>query len=407
MTLPTRVERKIGSPRRARGFTLVELPAVSGSGRRRCRAFTLVELPAVSRPVRKRSGAFTLVELPAVSRPVRKRSGAFTLVELLVVIAIIGILVALLLPAVQAARAAARRAYCTNNLKQLALAMLNFESSFGKFPPGKIGCSRDNVPLAFDPGGACFGLGNPATNPNYGRDFSRGSGFLLILPQLEQQALYDTARPLDNDGLHNGIGWVGDPLLDEAVGTNLHALRCPDDVTEFDYCCPLSHWWNRFRPPRAITSYALMTGSLGPSGHDYARTYDNDGVFLFKKQVTARQITDGLSKTLFVGEVINGHKGETIARWAEAERYEDALRSAEHPINTPPYMPSGLVSAHGNNGSFSSNHAGGAIFAYGDGHTIFVNENIDIDTYHAMATREESLIDRFDQGVFNPPYPSN
>ena len=325
------------------------------------------------------------------------RHAAFTLVELLVVIAIIGVLVALLLPAVQAAREAARRAQCTNQLKQLGLAFLNFESTFGKFPPGKIGCNSF-IAAARGRGGACEGLSG-------GADFSRGSGFLLILPQLEQQALYDLAEPLADDGLHNPLG--NSPQRWEAAGTRLEALICPSDGTDHEFCCPESDWWNRFRNPQASTSYAMMMGTLGPSGDDYARVYDNDGVFFFKKWIEAREITDGLSHTIFIGEIIEGYKAETIGRWATAERYEDALRCAEHPVNTRPGLPEGLVSPNGHNGTFNSNHPGGVVFAYGDGHTIFVSENIDIDVYQAMATRDDSLIDRFDQGVFNPPYPSN
>ena len=92
-----------------------------------------------------------------------KRSG-FTLVELLVVIAIIGILVALLLPAVQAAREAARRSECVNNLKQIALAFHNHEDSFKEYPPGREGCD-----------GACSPTNGPGT-----------SGFVRILPPIEQ-----------------------------------------------------------------------------------------------------------------------------------------------------------------------------------------------------------------------------
>ena len=104
----------------------------------------------------------------STSRRTRNERG-FTLVELLVVIAIIGILIALLLPAVQAAREAARRSSCTNNLKQLALAMHNHESTYKEYPAGREGCD-----------GAC----NPKNGPGT-------SGFVYILPYIEQQNLYD------------------------------------------------------------------------------------------------------------------------------------------------------------------------------------------------------------------------
>ena len=104
----------------------------------------------------------------------RRRRPAFTLIELLVVISIIAVLIALLLPAVQAAREAARRAQCVNNLKQIGLALFNYENSIGAFPPGYIDYQN---------------------NPIYTPDLDMGPGWgwaAMLLPFLEQQPLYNS-----------------------------------------------------------------------------------------------------------------------------------------------------------------------------------------------------------------------
>jgi prepilin-type N-terminal cleavage/methylation domain-containing protein len=124
----------------------------------------------------------------------------FTLVELLVVIAIIGILVALLLPAIQSAREASRRSACGNNLKQLGVALHNYENTYKA------------LPIHYGQGGNA--AGTPYNNTNGGR-----SWFVAILPYIEQQALYDQITP----------GPLTDPANTTVAATKLPALLCPSD----------------------------------------------------------------------------------------------------------------------------------------------------------------------------------
>ena len=135
----------------------------------------------------------------------RSRTKGFTLIELLVVIAIIGVLVALLLPAVQAAREAARRAQCVNNLKQIGLALFNYESSISTFPPGYI-----------DP------QNNPINTPDL--DMGQGWGWAaMLLPFMEQQPLYSSIN------FSLGITTSNRRANSTAAVTSLAVFQCPSD----------------------------------------------------------------------------------------------------------------------------------------------------------------------------------
>ena len=195
------------------------------------------------------------------------RHRGFTLIELLVVIAIIAVLIALLLPAVQSARAAARRIQCTNNLKQLGLATLNYESTHGIFPPGQMKLT---------------------TKPPSGFTL-----FVNMLPFLEQQPLYN--------------GWNFSNAFDNLYGstarsaTIISALLCPADIipSESD---PERHQPNEWY---GITSYG---GNAGTQSHPFSAV-TSDGIFFYTgpaapsfNQVRIAGVTDGLSNTLFFGE---------------------------------------------------------------------------------------------------------
>jgi prepilin-type N-terminal cleavage/methylation domain-containing protein/prepilin-type processing-associated H-X9-DG protein len=305
----------------------------------------------------------------------RKRNG-FTLVELLVVIAIIGILVALLLPAVQAAREAARRNQCVNNLKNIALALLNYEDANGSLPPGTP--FFDNCPRS----GTLTSINN-----------HRISGFVLILPQLEESSLYDQYQLDKTPNV-----WMSDN-----TGNNWHRLPGREGLVEARpdvYVCPSEQSpaihenpdpgpiRNGLKP--ATGTYAFVTGTIGPPVAGVDAKCRNTGPFLYGKTITLRKIIDGLSKTMIVGEVIDPHTLISSNIWSFAARHADSMRTTTNPLNTPPGLGQVVGPAdgvtQGSNGAFASRHPGGGNFAFGDGHVEFLPEEIDMTTYQAMST---------------------
>lgn len=316
---------------------------------------------------------------------------AFTLVELLVVIAIIGVLVALLLPAVQAAREAARRAQCVNNLKQIGLAMLNYESSMGVLPAGRLGCDAVN-------NAACP---SPAEQLPL-------SGFWSILPYMENQSLYDRLDTSDPSkwirysperDTELNASWFADPLNTTVLSTVVAAYRCPSDSAEEQSTREADGKDYTF----ATGSYALVFGRMGPQpGPGYAGSpisatlkYGNTGPFVYKTGKELKQVEDGLSNTLFVGEASRGDTESGRNRWMLAARFVDTLRSTGVALNTPVEFSIGMPTTYGYHlsGSFRSDHPAGANFAFGDGHVVFLNEEVDLQVYGSLATIANNTFD--------------
>lgn len=332
---------------------------------------------------------------------INHRGRGFTLVELLVVIAIIGVLVALLLPAVQAAREAARRLQCVNNEKQIGLALLNYESTHKKFPAGRHGCDGTRE-------GLC-GTQLPI-------DRSAMSAFVKILPYLEQQPLYDILNSAGDQGLiiapweiiwpiRKGVDksipyedWAT-PELQKALNTRPEAFVCPSADS-----LPETQWelYNNaaFRP--ATGDYVLSMGHRGPTYQRQMKCVKmaNSGIFFYHFEIALRQIEDGTSNTFFGGEVVESHGLDSTNIWSRAERHLDSMRTADNPINWPlgeepaEYKRVGKGQAYNANGAFSSRHPGGANFVHADGHVDFISDDIDLETYQALATRaEQDLLD--------------
>jgi prepilin-type N-terminal cleavage/methylation domain-containing protein/prepilin-type processing-associated H-X9-DG protein len=316
-----------------------------------------------------------------------KRWSAFTLVELLVVIAIIGILVALLLPAIQAAREAARRMSCSNNLKQVGIAELNYESTYKRFPPARPGpdsTSSREVTAVGRPAG-------PRASGGKGYERSGASGFVLILPFMENQALYDQFGIKTTDGIWIASGFADGwrtPDKEKAIGTRPPVMVCPSSQTLPMTELPNYQSWSVVP---ATGTYAFCAGHRGINkfGVDACLVkHHNTGLHLYWTTVKMSKILDGTSKTFSVGEIVDGHTQSSSNMWTYTLRFADSYRVTEVALNTPPGVDASVAGDNPGsfNGAFASNHAGGAQFLYADGHVDFVSEDIDLDTYQNFST---------------------
>lgn len=314
----------------------------------------------------------------------KQRSLGFTLIELLVVIAIIAVLIALLLPAVQQAREAARRTQCKNNLKQLGLAIMNYESSYSILPPGWVAIQ-----------GFTYVNGTNSTNGTNGQ----GSwGWpALVLPFIDQSNLYNSLS-------------VGQDLrvaLDDTTKLKLMQQRYPAFLCASDLAPDVndqhtvSGLLNVERSVSTSNYVGWNSGSWGWLAGDTATPANRAGFFSMNSSTRLRDATDGLSNTILLGErmyktfksgactincgaaVIFGNQWNnnfSNSRRNPTYGNNGTLGEGEGAINS---IFTGNPTAPGNNCNAicgrgaASYHVGGAQFTFGDGSVRFISENID------------------------------
>jgi prepilin-type N-terminal cleavage/methylation domain-containing protein len=336
----------------------------------------------------------------------RGRSRGFTLVELLVVIAIIGVLVAMLLPAVQAAREAARRSQCSNNIKQLVLGMHNYESSIGVFPPG---CMHSALPR---PG---------RSGHSFGPSF-----YGLLLPYIEQTGLAGQIT-----WIGASPGYVGEASPSAGRDVNrapvlaaglIKVMRCPSSAG------PQSNGFE------TQAHYAGIAGCAEPTTFTESRvttvvvagqpTLQGGGGMLVPNQaIRFGDCLDGTSNTLFLGEM-SGRLERLIAGtysfptssgtdhgWLMGCRVAGTPPNLDpgnredddrcFGVNTIRYRPNqepfafqtfpGMASNVGANNPLSSQHPGGVLVGRGDGSVTYLTETLALETLKKLATRDDGL----------------
>jgi prepilin-type N-terminal cleavage/methylation domain-containing protein/prepilin-type processing-associated H-X9-DG protein len=334
----------------------------------------------------------------------------FTLIELLVVIAIIAVLIALLLPAVQSAREAARRAQCTNNLKQIGIALHNYVSSNGSLPIGSIYEAMSPVDCTY---------ANTGANP------LGWSLFTLILGYVEDQTIYNATNFNLSPGGHNYRGVDAGASNHTSMSATVGSYVCPSDFgfTPYPYGTGAGQSTNGY----SQGSYAGMVGTgdiwdwycgCPPStgGTCQGGVWPNgDGLFFNDFAVRIESITDGTSNTIAVGEFarFKNDPDQVFNEWQRAIAFLSAysnnttrpqgLASSAPRINAPfapdnlinygagswTFSPTGDVDAwcFTSNGvyalnlgqfGFRSQHPGGANFLFADGSVHFIKETINM-----------------------------
>ncbi|RUL88783.1 DUF1559 domain-containing protein [Tautonia sociabilis] len=332
----------------------------------------------------------------------RTRQG-FTLIELLVVIAIIGVLIALLLPAVQAAREAARRMQCTSNLKQLGIALHNYHDTLGRFPFGAIVAPPENYWVRIGVPGEHYRYSVPA----------------MLTPFLEQTSAYNA--------LNFDVPLIG-LTTNSAENTTIYSMRlalllCPSDEAR------------EVAPGFAPGSYMACAGS-GASNGGSAIHGAPDGTFYYNSGTTLAELRDGSSNTVLLSESLLGPGGFTIPKPEADDPATVQVEAAYVPIDqyvplTPedcrsPFRYSGVRNRSWVQGDFRSmlythftppnsrtydclrgsdygwktarsRHPGGVNALLGDGSVRFVRDTITPATWRALATRKGGEVIGADQ----------
>jgi prepilin-type N-terminal cleavage/methylation domain-containing protein len=336
---------------------------------------------------------------------------AFTLVELLVVIAIIGILVALLLPAIQAAREAARRAQCSNNLKNIALACVNFHDA-NKHLPYSISMWEEDKNRQ----GVWIGPPKGKMHPDNKGPGYNGKGWTVdILPQMEETAVYDAiTQGLKNTtgekkfliaGPTSGNGMGAGPIR-KIVTTQLPWFACPSDPSGGRASTQQYHWNipENNGQLHAVTNYKGVMGDsvvgdgVGGSGPfpdfgskpDCHNTTECNGLFWranYYNPLSFKKVTDGTSKTLMIGEGVVSQDYHSAAYFADG-----TWASCGIPLNhfIPNYTYENRQSYWQDARGFKSMHPGGAQFARADGSVDFIAESISHSEYRSLCTRNQS-----------------
>ncbi|WP_435019976.1 DUF1559 domain-containing protein [Tundrisphaera sp. TA3] len=305
--------------------------------------------------------------------------GGFTLIEALVALAIIGVMIALLLPAVQAARESSRRLRCSANLKQLALACHHYADVHGAFPIGKS--------MMFDP--------DPALN-FYGEAQSL---FVSMLAQLDQQSLFNSAN------FSRSIFASANSTI---YATGLEVLWCPSDPSirmTVEY--PL--YEDPLKETIRFASYAGCTGtwhadrSIAPGHIPCKQAAQINGMFITNRGVSFAEISDGAGQTMLLGERAHGLLTGDDLRfwhwWADSVSM-DTLYWTIFPMNPFSRIPdTAEPRSSAYTSSASSFHANGAYFAFADGSVRFLKDSI--DSWATDATGYPLGVSEDDQGTFH------